>query len=107
MKTALFLALVSLLCVCAHAEKTIVMKVDGMVCAFCSQGIEKKLRAEPATRDTYVTLQKKTVLVALKDGQDISDDVLKQRLTDAGYSVRDIARSDASFDQLKGELTKK
>ena len=64
------------------------MDVNGLVCAFCAQGIEKKLRAFPATRDVVVSLEERLVAVSTKDGQDIADDELRRALTDAGYTVK-------------------
>jgi len=34
---------------------TIEMHVNGLVCAFCAQGIEKKLRKFPATADVVLS----------------------------------------------------
>lgn len=34
--------------------RTVEMDVNGLVCAFCAQGIEKTLRGFPATADVYV-----------------------------------------------------
>lgn len=86
-----------------HA-KTIQVTVDGLVCAFCAQGIEKKMKAQPATDKVFVSLEKKIVAVSLKDGQDISDDKLKAEITDAGYVVKGITRSDESLDAVKARV---
>jgi len=43
---------------------TIEMKVYGLVCAFCAQGIEKTLRKNPATEDVVVSLEHQLVAVA-------------------------------------------
>jgi len=85
----------------AEAPHTIEMEVDGLVCAFCAQGIEKKLRKEAATEDVYVNLQNKLVAVALKPDQTIADDRLKALLTDSGYTVKAIKHSQTPLSQLK------
>ena len=87
----------------AHA-KTIQVTVDGMVCAFCAQGIEKKMKAQAATDKVFVSLEKQTTLVALKAGKDITDAVLKAEITDAGYVVKSIVRTDESFDVLRDKI---
>jgi periplasmic mercuric ion binding protein len=69
---------------------TIEINVNGLVCAFCAQGIEKQLRKFPATADVVVSLEQKLVAVALKDGQDIPDSDLRSALTKAGYTVKAI-----------------
>jgi copper chaperone CopZ len=87
----------------AHA-KTIQVTVDGMVCSFCAQGIEKKMKAQAGTDKVFVSLEKQTTLVALKAGQDITDAVIKAEITDAGYVVKAISRSDESFDVLRDKI---
>ena len=57
---------------------TIEMDVNGLVCAFCAQGISKTLRGFPATSDVVVSLEKKLVAVATKEGEDIPDENLRR-----------------------------
>lgn len=83
---------------------TIEMEVNGLVCAFCAQGIEKKLRAFPATSDVVVSLEERLVAVATKEGQDIADEELRHALTDAGYTVTGIRRADESIDAVRARL---
>ena len=86
---------------------TIEMDVNGLVCAFCAQGIEKTLRAFPATADVVVSLEKKLVVVATRDGQDIGDEELRKALTNAGYTVKAIRREDESLDDVRARLKSK
>ena len=88
----------------AAQAKTIRIEVDGLVCAFCAQGIEKKMKAQAATEKVFVSLEKKVVAVALKEGQDISDEKLKSEITDAGYVVRGISRSDEAFEDIRAKI---
>lgn len=83
---------------------TIEMHVNGLVCAFCAQGIEKKLRKFPATADVVVSLEQRLVAVGLKDGQDIPDTELRKALTNAGYTVTTIQRSDRSIDAIRSRV---
>jgi len=83
---------------------TIEMHVNGLVCAFCAQGIEKKLRKFPATADVVVSLEQRLVAVALKDGQDIPDTELRKALTNAGYTVTTIARSETPIDAIRSRV---
>jgi len=80
---------------------TIEMNVNGLVCAFCAQGIEKQLRKFPATADVVVSLEEKLVAVALKDGQDIPDAELRRALTNAGYTVKTIQRTETPIADLR------
>lgn len=83
---------------------TIEMNVNGLVCAFCAQGIEKQLRKFPATADVVVSLEHKLVAVALKEGQDIPDADLRRALTNAGYSVTAINRTETPVAELRERL---
>jgi copper chaperone CopZ len=83
---------------------TIEMNVNGLVCAFCAQGIEKQLRKFPATADVVVSLEQKVVAVALKDGQDIPDTELRRALTNAGYTVKGIQRTETPIAELRERL---
>jgi copper chaperone CopZ len=80
---------------------TIEMNVNGLVCAFCAQGIEKQLRKFPATADVVVSLEHKLVAVGLKDGQDIPDAELRRALTNAGYTVKAIQRTETPIADLR------
>jgi copper chaperone CopZ len=83
---------------------TIEMNVNGLVCAFCAQGIEKQLRKFPATADVIVSLEQKLVAVALKEGQDIPDADLRRALTNAGYAVKAINRTETPLAELRERL---
>lgn len=97
----LITAAVLLLLASAVQAGTVEMTVDGLVCAFCAQGIEKSLRKQSATADVFVSLKHGIVGVGLKDGADIPDATLRNVLREAGYSIRTIQRSDASLDDLR------
>jgi len=80
---------------------TIEMKVNGLVCGFCAQGIEKTLRKNPATADVFVSLENRLVAVATREGQDISDDKLREALTASGYDVKAIERTNTPLQTLR------
>ncbi|PPE75730.1 hypothetical protein C3942_02220 [Solimonas fluminis] len=101
---ALVAALLSFTALAQDAPRTIEMKVDGLVCAFCAQGISKKLGRMEATQEVLVNLEKGVVAVALKPGQDLSDEALRGVLTEAGYSVQGIQRSAETLDTLRARL---
>jgi cation transport ATPase len=85
-------------------QQTIQVELDGLVCAFCAQGVEKKMKAQAATDKVFVSLNKKVTLVALKEGQDIPDETIKSEITNAGYVVKGISRTSESFDQLRAKI---
>jgi mercuric ion binding protein len=90
----------------AHAA-TIEMTVNGLVCGFCAQGIEKTLRKNPATEDVHVSLEHRLVAVATRPDADIEDATLREALKDAGYEVVGIARTERPIDAIRSETAAK
>ena len=85
---------------------TIEMKVNGLVCGFCAKGIEKSFRKNPATADVVVSLEEKLVAIETKEGTDISDQVLRDTLTDAGYDIKTIERTQTPLVTIRERLKK-
>jgi copper chaperone CopZ len=83
---------------------TIEINVNGLVCAICAQGIEKRLRKLPATAHVVVSLEQRLVAVALKDGQGISDADLRKALSDAGDKMVAIQRTDEPIDAVRARV---
>jgi copper chaperone CopZ len=88
----------------AAQARTIEMDVNGLVCAFCAQGIEKAMKGFPATEAVYVSLEHRIVAVQLKDGADIDDAALREAITGAGYSLVQVRRSDATLDAVRARV---
>lgn len=88
----------------AQAGQSIKAEVNGMVCAFCAQGIEKKMKAQASTKAVYVDLKKKVVAVELKDGQTMALDKFKAEIKDAGYDVVKAELVPESVAQIKAAL---
>src|SRR5687767_8261034 len=106
MKT-ITLPCVSLLLICVAANAaTIEMNVQGLVCDYCAQGVEKSLRKHSATRDVVVSLENKLVVVSTRNGQDISDEELAKTITDAGYSLKGIKRTARSMDEVRSQVAR-
>ena len=103
---ALVLAFACAATLAAHAT-TVKMEVNGMVCAFCAQGIEKRLRAMAPTQDVFVSLQHRVVAVALREGQDIPDQTLVTALKEAGYDVTSVQRVDSSLADIRKAIKSK
>ncbi len=83
---------------------TIEMKVNGLVCGFCARGIEKTFHKNPAVTDVVVSLEDRLVAVQTKDGVDISDQELRATLTDAGYDIKSIERTDTPVAAIRDRL---
>lgn len=76
------------------------LTVNGLVCGFCAQGIEKALRKNPATADVIVSLDKRLVAVATKPGW-TSTTKLYARPCKLRADVKGISRTDRSLSTLR------
>ncbi len=103
MKRTLIAVLLALSTSIAMAE-TIEATVNGLVCGFCAQGIDKTLRKHPATADVVVSLENRLVAVATKEGMDLTDAELRKALTDAGYEVKAIVRTETPIGEIRAKL---
>lgn len=102
---AVLILLISLSATAQAATQTIKAEVNGMVCAFCAQGIDKKLRALPQTKDVYVSLKNKIVAVELQEGQTLSETTVKDLIKDAGYDVTKIQIVEQTAQQIKAQIS--
>ena len=88
------LSLIALLISTSSAAwaETILVSVNGMVCAFCATGIEKTLTKQDAVQKVEVDLEKQLVTVATKQDRTLDDATVKKLIEGAGYAVTDIQR---------------
>jgi len=93
MKRLLCLGTILMLASLSARATTIEMKVYGMVCGFCAQGIEASLRKNPAVVDVLVSLENKLVVVETRGSQDIDDAALTKAIADAGYDLKAVVRT--------------
>jgi copper chaperone CopZ len=107
MKNTLALLALAASALAVQAAETKKVTVNGMVCAFCAQGIEKRLSALPQTQAVYVNLDKRVVAVQAKEGQQLDDAVLKHEITEAGYDVVKVEAVAQTVDAIRAELKTK
>ena len=88
----------------AIAAQSVKATVNGMVCAFCAQGIEKRLSKLPATKAVFVDLKQKVVAVEAKDGQTLDGKTITAEIVDAGYDVVKLERVDQSVAEIKAGM---
>lgn len=72
--------------------KPITVKVNGLVCSFCAQGIKKRFLALDAVQSVQVSLGKKTVVLVLKPQAVLPDKTIEDTVKDAGYNTVRIER---------------
>jgi copper chaperone CopZ len=88
----------------SFAATSVKVSVNGMVCAFCAQGIEKRLSKLPATKAIYVDLKQKVVAVEAKDGQTLDAATITAEITDAGYDVTKLETLEQSVAEIKASM---
>lgn len=88
----------------SYAATSIKATVNGMVCAFCAQGIEKRISNMPETKAMYVDLKKKTVVIEAKEGQKLDEKAITAEIIDAGYDVVKLETVQKSVDEIKAEI---
>jgi copper chaperone CopZ len=91
----------------SYAAESVKVTVNGMVCAFCAQGIEKRLSKLPATKAVFVDLKQRTVAVEAKDGQILDNKTISSEITDAGYDVVKLETTSKSVAEIQAELKAK
>lgn len=87
----------------SFAATSIKATVNGMVCAFCAQGIEKHLSGMPATKAVYVDLKRKTVAIEAREGLALDEKAITAAITDAGYDVLKLETVQKSVEDIKTE----
>ena len=88
----------------ANATTSIKAEVNGMVCAFCAKGIEKKLNAMPEGQASFVDLKSRIVVLELKEGKDVAIEKFTQVIKDAGYTVSKVEKVPQSAEAIKAQL---
>ena len=68
----------------------VIVSVKGMVCSFCAQGIEKKLKTFKEVKSVEVDLDTKKVSVQFVAGQTVATEKIQETIKNSGYEVTDI-----------------
>lgn len=87
----------------AFAAQSVRATVNGMVCSFCAQGIEKTIAKMDATKAVFVDLKGKTVLVEARDGRTPDQKAISAAIVDAGYDVLKLEPSTMSVQEIKAQ----
>jgi copper chaperone CopZ len=88
----------------AQAANSVKATVNGMVCAFCAQGIEKRITKMEATKAVFVDLKRKTVVIEAREGMVLDGKAIAAEITDSGYDVLKLEAIELSVEAFKAEL---
>lgn len=87
----------------ALATTSMKATVNGMVCAFCAQGIEKRLSKMPETKAVLVDLKQRFVVVEPNDGMKLDEKLIIAEIKDAGYDVVSVETLSKSVAEIRAE----
>jgi len=76
----------------ADANTTAIAQINGLVCDFCAQALEKVFSKRDEVVGINVNLDTKLVTIGFKKDATIDDETITQLITDAGYNVVKIER---------------
>lgn len=87
----------------AEAARSVKLQVNGMVCAFCAQGIEKRLKALPAAGPIFIDLRNKVVAIEQRPGQTLDAERVATEVRESGYEVVATEAVAATVAQIRTE----
>lgn len=65
--------------------KELILNVEGMVCGGCENRVQNALKTIDGVEEVVANHESNTVKVVLKE--DISEDIIKEKIDDIGYTV--------------------
>lgn len=74
----------------------VVVAVNGLVCDFCAQAIDRSFRRRAEVNDVRVNLTDKLVTIDFRPNQILDDDTIREIVTRAGYTVTHVRRVTAA-----------
>jgi len=66
------------------------MRVDGLACPFCADGIEKKFTKTEGVESVDINLQKGLVIIKTAEGKTFKENTLKEIINDAGFTMKSV-----------------
>jgi copper chaperone CopZ len=80
---------------------SVVIDIRGMVCAFCATSLEDKFKEVKGVQKVFVDFKTRVVIVSFDGEVTLSDPEINRLILDAGYSQRQIIRSEESLEALQ------
>ncbi|MGE0045913.1 MAG: heavy-metal-associated domain-containing protein [Hyphomonadaceae bacterium] len=72
------------------------VSVNGLVCDFCAQAIDRSFRRHPEVNAVRVDLTARLVSIDFRPNQNLDDGAIRDIVTRAGYTVTGIRRTAAA-----------
>jgi len=80
------------------------LQVNGMVCSFCAQGIEKRLKSLPDTGAIFIDLRNNVVAVEPRAGGKLDAQRVAAEVREAGYDVVGTETVSQTVAQIRAEM---
>ena len=96
MKKLVVLVMVMLAPLAASANEQVAIHVNGLVCDFCAQSLNKLFLKRDEVAKVDVNLDDSRVTIGMKKGATIDDATLNRIITDSGYNLVLIERSEVN-----------
>jgi copper chaperone CopZ len=64
------------------------IEVDGLSCPFCAYGLEKKLKALDSIDKLDIDINEGIIKISLKEGREVNEKDIKEKVTEAGFTLR-------------------
>ncbi len=68
----------------------VILQVKGMTCEFCAYNMEKQLKRIDAVDKVQVKLDEQKVLLTLHDDQTVTEDSIRDAVTNAGFTTEGV-----------------
>ena len=75
-------------------ENVVNVSVNGLVCDFCARSIEKLFNKEDSVEKVNIDLERMLITINLKQGRNLSNNIIRELVMDSGYDVIEINRDD-------------
>ena len=83
--------------------RTRLAKVNGMVCGFCANNIEKKFKKQKSVESIKVDLESQLVTVVVKPNEELADEKIRELITASGFHVVSITDGTPGKKQEPGK----
>ena len=103
MKRINLMVVIAFMSLSQSALASMKVTVNGMVCSFCAQGIEKSISKMDETKAVFVDLKNKVVVVEAKEGKTLNEKLISQEIKDSGYDVVKIETISQTVAQFRAQ----
>ncbi|WP_323844333.1 heavy-metal-associated domain-containing protein [Microbulbifer magnicolonia] len=73
--------------------------VDGVACAFCAAGVEKRLKGIEGIESVEADLGKGLVVIHMREGASLTEEQAREQVEKAGFSLRTFTRGETRGEE--------